>query len=105
MSVLLKLSSLALKGAAEAAGDGGLGAGGQAALVVVTTLRRRFVDLSARLPRALERSSERAWRAAELALAGSSWWDRCKLSLASASERAFRDQVQAFLTAHPLDGL
>src|SRR5262249_6075991 len=47
----------------------------------------------------------RAWRAAELALAGSSWWDRIKLTMATAQERAFRDQVQAFLKAHPLDGI
>src|SRR6476659_6949214 len=99
MSVFLQLSSVALKGVAEAAGDGGLGAVAQVAATVGGALRQRFADNSKRLTRALERSSDRAWRAAELALAGSSWWDRIKLTMASAQERAFREQVQAFLKA------
>src|SRR6185503_18631248 len=68
-------------------------------------LRNRFGDHSGRLTRALERAQDRAWRTVELALAGSSWWGRCKGLLAAGDERAFRDQVQAFLDAHPLDGV
>ncbi|MBY0228338.1 MAG: serine/threonine protein kinase [Gemmataceae bacterium] len=41
-----------------------------------------------------------------MALAGRSWWDRAKLALgATGAERAFREQVQAWLDAHPLDGV
>jgi serine/threonine protein kinase len=102
MSVLSTLSSLALKGAAQAAGIEAVGGGAEA---VVGFLRQRFSDNSKRLHRALQRSSDRAWRSVELALAGTSWWDRCKLALSSGEQRAFREQVQAFLLAHPLDNV
>jgi serine/threonine protein kinase len=102
MNVFASLSSLALKGATQAAGIEAVGGGVEA---VVGLLRQRFSDNSKRLSRALERSSKRAWRAVELALAGSSWWDRARLALSSAEQRAFRQQVQAFLQAHPLDNL
>jgi tRNA A-37 threonylcarbamoyl transferase component Bud32 len=102
MSIVLSLSSLALKGAAQAAGMEALGGGVD---VLAGFLRQRFADNSTRLTRALDRSSVRAWRAVEVALAGTSWWDRCKLTLSSAEQRAIRTQVQAFLQAHPLDGV
>src|SRR5262245_4215665 len=98
MSILLQFSAVALKGfGGEAASD--------ALHVAVGVLRQRFADNSRLLSAALERSAGRAWRAAELALAGSGWWDRARLLLASAEQRAFREQVQAFLKAHPLDGV
>ena len=98
MSILVQVSSLALRGAAKAAGEmAGVGAAGVATEAVVGVLARRFTDQSQRLNRALERASGRAWRAVEVALAGTSWWDQCKLALTGASERAFRRQVQAFL--------
>jgi serine/threonine protein kinase len=102
MSVLGALSSLALKGAAQATGGEALGTGAEALVVV---LRQRFSDNSMRLNQALQKASDRAWRAVELALAGTSWWERCKLALSSTEQRAFRDQVQAFLHAHPLDNV
>jgi serine/threonine protein kinase len=106
MSIMLHLSSLALKGAAQAAGDVlGIGAAGAVADGVVGFLNQRFVDHSQRLNKALARASDRAWRAVEVALAGNSWWDRCKRTLSTAQERAFREQVQAFLKANPLDGV
>ncbi len=106
MSILMQLSSLALKGAAQAAGEIA-GVAGVAAGVegVVDVLKGRFADHSARLTRALERSARRAWRAVEIALAGRSWWDRCKVALASRDDKAIRQQVQAYLDAHPLDGV
>jgi uracil-DNA glycosylase family 4 len=69
---------------------------------VVGFLTRHFVDQSQRLMRVLEESNHRAWRTLELALAGDSLWDRCKLTFASAEDRAFRDQVRPFLDACPL---
>src|SRR4051812_26650907 len=98
MSIILQFSAVALKGFGGEVASDALG-------VVVGLLRQRFADNSKRLTAALERSAGRAWRAAEVALAGSTWWDRCKLALASADQRAFREQVQGFLNAHPLDGL
>src|SRR5262249_11189069 len=100
-SILNKLSALALEGAGELAGR--TGAGVTSALA--GWLSNRFSDHSQRLTRALERAQDRAWRAVELALAGSSWWGRCKGMLGAGDERAFRDQVEAFLRAHPLDGV
>jgi tRNA A-37 threonylcarbamoyl transferase component Bud32 len=102
VSILTQLSSLAFKGAALATGGEALGF---AADRVGAVLREQFSDQSQRLNRALKTASDRAWRAVELALAGSSWWDKARLSLASAEQRAFREQVQAFLRAHPLDNV
>jgi serine/threonine protein kinase len=103
---MLHLSSLALKGAAQAAGDAvGVGAAAGALEGLVGVLCQRFTDQSKRLGRALQRANDRAWRAVEVALAGRSWWDRCKVALAPAQDRAFRGQVHAFLEANPLDGL
>jgi serine/threonine protein kinase len=106
MSIMLHLSSLALKGAAQAAGDIiGISAAGAVAEEVAGFLVQRFVDQSQRLNKALARATDRAWRAVELALAGNSWWDRCKRTLASAEQRAFREQIQTFLKANPLDAV
>ncbi len=106
MTIMLQLSALALKGAAKAAGETlGFGAVGAAGEGVVDFLANRFTDHSQRLNKALTRSTDRAWRAVEIALAGNSWWDRCKRTLGTGDERAFREQVQAFLTANPLDGV
>ena len=44
-------------------------------------MSQRFSDHSKQLTRALERANDRAWRAVEVALAGRSWWDACKLTL------------------------
>src|SRR6266542_3421677 len=70
MSLLSQLSSLALDALSEASdfvGGAQIGAG---ATGVVRVVLQRFVDHSSRLTRALERSSARAWRAVEVALAG-----------------------------------
>src|SRR5207237_10188166 len=73
--------------------EAGEGAGGG----VVTVLTRHFCDHSRRLLEALRDSNDRAWRAVEVALAGDSLWDRCKLVMASGDEKAFREQVRPFL--------
>src|SRR5262245_7943923 len=98
MSIILQFSAVALKGVGGEAASDALG-------VMVGLLRKRFADNSKRLTHALQKSARRAWSAAEVALAGSGWWDRCKLVLASVEQRAFREQIQAFLAAHPLDGV
>jgi serine/threonine protein kinase len=69
---------------------------------VVGFLAERFTDQSQRLTVALQEANERAWKALEIALAGESYWDRCKALLARAEDRAFAEHVRTFLDAAPL---
>ncbi len=68
----------------------GLKEGGEA---VVGFLVRHFSDHSQRLTAALQQANDRAWRTLEVALAGESLLGR----LACAEDRAFRQQIRAFL--------
>ncbi len=103
MRIAANLCTLALQqligGACRAAG---VDPGANAVEGVITLLTRHFTDHSQRLTRALEETNQQAWRALEIALAGDSLWDRCKLAMASSEEKAFRTQVQPFLAACPL---
>jgi uracil-DNA glycosylase family 4 len=103
MPISSNLCALALRqligGACRTAG---VDAGAGAMEGVVSFLARHFTDHSQRLTQALERTNDQAWRALEVALAGESLWDRCKLTLASAEEKAFRQQLKPFLDACPL---
>src|SRR5258708_770573 len=100
MGVFLSLSGIALRqvvgGVLQTVG---LDKTGDAAIDFLT---KRFTDHSQKLSNALQTANERAWKALEVALAGDSLWERCKTALASAEDRAFREQVQAFLEASPL---
>src|SRR5262249_45522521 len=80
-------------------------AGPAAAEAATKFLGARFIDHSARLGEALTRANAGAWRALELALAGDSWWDRIKVTLARREDQAFREQVGAFLRTTPLANL
>jgi serine/threonine protein kinase len=60
---------------------------------VLNLLSQQFCDHSRKLPKALAGSSERAWRALEVALAGEGLWGW----LSRADDKAFRRQVRAFL--------
>jgi serine/threonine protein kinase len=114
MSILLSMSCLALKGVVQASvaaaglqrnnggNDRGGNGGGGAGAGVAGLLCQRFADHSLRLTRALELANERAWRALEVALAGDSWWERCRGLLARGEEKGFREQVRAFLRANPV---
>jgi hypothetical protein len=103
MRISTNLYALAMQqligGACKAAG---VNPGAGAVEGVVVFLTRHFRDHSSRLTEALEMTNERAWRALEVALAGDSLWDRCKLMLARGEDKAFREQVQPFLDACPL---
>jgi serine/threonine protein kinase len=68
-------------------------------------LAQHFTDQSRRLTDALHRANDRAWKALEIALAGSSWWERCSVRLAAGEQKAVRQQLQAFLDVTPLAGL
>jgi serine/threonine protein kinase len=100
MGILLNLSGIALRqvvgGALQTVG---LGSGGDA---VVGFLTERFTDHSQRLTKALQTANERAWKAFEVALGGESLWDRCRKALASGEDKAFSEQVRAFLDISPL---
>jgi uracil-DNA glycosylase family 4 len=103
MRITQNLSALTLKqlvgGACQVLG---CQAGVDAAGGVVSLLAQRFTDHSQALVRALHRSNEHAWKALEIALAGDSFWDRCKLAFSSADDKAFREQLRPFLDACPL---
>lgn len=77
--------------------------GGSLAAVSLEAVERylvtHFIDPSRRLPQALSRSADRAWRALEVAVAGESIWSK----LARAGEdKAYSAEVRAFLDANPL---
>jgi tetratricopeptide (TPR) repeat protein len=99
MPLLHTVSALALRPlAASAAQTLGLQFADDSAAAIVGFLAERLGDPSLKLPRALHRSAERAWRGLEIAVAGEgllSWLDR-------GDERAFRDQVRRYLGAAPL---
>ncbi len=83
----------------------GFEAGAAASEAAIKFLGSRFTDHSVKLTQALDRSSSNAWRALELSLAGDSWWDKIKVTLARKEDQAFREQVSAFLRLTPLAGL
>lgn len=102
MDIALTLYSMATRGLVRGATEA---LGVRVMDTVIAFLTERFIDQSQRLTLALQRSNDRAWRALEIALAGDSWWERTKVAVATAQERGFRQQVQAFLDSTPLAGL
>src|SRR5699024_1962857 len=81
MRITQNLSALTLKGVDGGACQAlGVQAGAAAVDGVVSFLTARFIDHSQALTQALQRANERAWKALEVALAGDSFWDRCKLA-------------------------
>jgi hypothetical protein len=106
MSVVTDLSVLALGELVESACftlSSGVGAG--VAGRIVSLLKERLTDPSQRLAKALSQANVRAWRALEIALAGDTFWDRCRARLATGEERSFREQARAFLESLPAEGL
>src|SRR4051794_23108504 len=69
-----------------------IGAGAEG---LATFLVERFTDQSQRLPAALTRANDRAWKAMEIAIAGESLWGWLDRS----EDRAFRQRVRAYLDA------
>src|SRR4051794_34874990 len=96
MSILLSLSTLAIR---ELVDGACIYEGGAA---IVGFLTERFTDQSQLLAKALNSANERAWKTLEIALAGDSLWDRCKVLIARSEDKAFAQQVRAFLDAAPL---
>lgn len=88
MGIINTLSTLAIRPLLDADGAGGL----------TRLLGDRLGDGSQRLLVAVRTADERAWKSLEIAPAGESLWGR----LDRPEDRAFRDQVRAFLDALPL---
>jgi WD40 repeat protein len=102
MAAVQKLSVLALGQILGGVGElVGVKAGEGAVQAVVGLLANHLTDHSQKLPIALSKANESAWKALEIALAGESLWSW----LDRAENRAFRAQVRAFLDATPLAGL
>lgn len=100
MGVMLGLSTLALRDVAfGAAGAGGLEYGAAAIQAVTELLRSRFVSQGSRLADALRLANHRAWQTLEMALAGDSFWQRCRTVIAHADEKALRRELQAYFQA------
>ena len=101
MSALHSFSTLVLRpfirGCAHSLGvsatDVAVGLGSTATVSVLDRLRQHFNDPTQRLPKALDRSCQRAWRALEITLAGNSLLSR----LHSTEDKALREQIRIFL--------
>ncbi len=102
MGIFQSLSSLALRSVVEGASHSvNLSMGEAAVETVVGFLANHFIDHSQSLNRAMQNASGNAWKALEIALAGESllsWFH-------SSDNKAFREQVRAFLDATPLSAL
>ena len=99
MSIVRSLSILALRqaaaGACQTLGLIGIDAAAE-------FLKGRFTDNSRLLSQALQGAAAKAWQSLEIALAGESLWTRLT---DRAEDKAFREQVRAFLDSQPLGGL
>jgi formylglycine-generating enzyme required for sulfatase activity/serine/threonine protein kinase len=103
MGLVQSAAGLAVRQFVSAACDAaGFKAGSEAVEGVAGFLAERFADHSGRLPAALQTANERAWKALEIALAGESLWDRCKAAAARGEDRAFAQQLRAFLDSATL---
>src|SRR5262245_46374716 len=102
MGIMLDLSSLALR---QVAGGALTALGLSAPEAVVKFLTDHFTNHSQKLNSALQTANERAWKSLEVALAGDSLWERCKGVLSKSEDKAFRQQVKAFLKECPLSNL
>lgn len=98
MGILLNMSAITLReSVAGACKICGVSPAADAVQAVSSFLAGHFKDHSERLTRALRKSTDRAWRALEVALAGDSFWDRCKGFLATGEQKGFRAEMQRYL--------
>jgi tetratricopeptide (TPR) repeat protein len=103
MASLLNLSAVALRPIFRVACEtAGIPLLGDATGALVGFLTKRYTDHSQKLTQALRTANERAWKAFEIALGGQSLWDRFKVALSRTEDRAFAEQVRAFLVVSPL---
>src|SRR5687767_12178459 len=106
MSAMRQFARLALRPVVEGACHTvGASVVGGAAGAVAEVLVELFTDQSDRLQRNLELAIGRTWTALEVALAGESFWEKCRVKLSRGEDQGFRKQLQAFLAALPDDRL
>jgi hypothetical protein len=98
----LALAGLAVRGVCEAV-ELGIVAG--VAEGAVKFLAKYFLDQSERLPRALQKANQRAWRTLELALAGDTLLEKFKEKTSRAEDQAFVSKLREFLQTAELPGL
>jgi serine/threonine protein kinase len=60
-------------------------------------VEERFADPSQKLPRALARANDRAWKTLSIALAGEGWFNQLKNWFAAGEEKALAEQIRVFL--------
>jgi len=65
----------------------------------------RFSNKTRRLEQALHTANDRAWKALELALAGSSWWASLKGMVTSREEQAMVGDIQTYLASVAVQSL
>lgn len=104
MSIWFRTSVLALrpllpKAARVAAQAAGCSVASEGIDAVEKYLVAHFGDPSRRLPQALSRAADRAWRALEVAVAGESLWSKLARH---GEDKAYSAEVRAFLDANPL---
>ncbi len=71
---------------------------GETAEQVVQSIGDYFTDPSRKLPRALERANEKAWKTLELALLGSTWTGKLKNWIVKGDIRAIRLPIESVIT-------
>jgi hypothetical protein len=64
---------------------------------VVGLLQKHFADPTGKLPKALHRSNQRAWKTLELALSGDGWLTKLQRWFARGEDKAVAHQIRAFL--------
>ncbi len=100
MSIYTKLSSLTIKPFAKKIGghlitDTGV-------KIIEDLIINLFTDNSMRINNALKSAQNKGWKALEIALAGDSFWEKCKIHASSGDEKALGQQVRVFLDSVPL---
>jgi uracil-DNA glycosylase family 4 len=60
-------------------------------------VEERFADPSQKLPRALAKANDQAWKTLSIALAGEGWFDQLKNWFAAGDEKALAEQIRVFL--------
>lgn len=64
---------------------------------LVKKLTEHFTDHTKRLPKAISKANENAWKTLRVALAGDSLWDRIRVLVSSSDAKAFRRVTQSYL--------
>lgn len=101
MGIVQNLSVLALRGTVEGALQATGLVGERTVENITRFLAQHFTDHSQSLSKAMQRASDKAWKALEIALAGETLWNLFD----SADQKAFRRQVRTFLESTPLGDL